>query len=114
MNNSKILDIIVSAFNISFSITQIENVLGIVILCLQIAYICYRVGYNIYKNTKDKKYDKIGDDIFSLEQQLKLMLEKLAEKKNSTTDEIELKKLSEEISRVEKLLEENKDGNSSK
>lgn len=49
--------------SIVVSVQDIYNVLSVILLCLSIASILYRLGYNIYKRIKNKEYDKIDDDI---------------------------------------------------
>lgn len=49
--------------SIVISLQDIYNVLSVILLCLSIASILYRLGYNIYRHFKDKEYDKINDDL---------------------------------------------------
>lgn len=58
----KIETIVGSAF-IAFSLTDIYNILSIIVICLQCLYFIVRAVIAIYNRFKSKQYDKIDDDI---------------------------------------------------
>ena len=51
------------ALGVAFGITNIESILGIVLLVLQVALILWKVGYKVYLRIKYKQLDKIQKDI---------------------------------------------------
>lgn len=51
------------ALGVAFAITNIESILGIVLLVLQVALILWKVGYKVYLRIKYKQLDKIQKDI---------------------------------------------------
>lgn len=51
------------ALGVVFGITNIESILGIVLLVLQVALIIWKLGYKVYLRIKYKQLDKIQDDI---------------------------------------------------
>lgn len=44
-------------------VSDIENVLNLVLLIVSILAILWRAGYAIYQHVRDKRLDKIGDEI---------------------------------------------------
>ena len=64
--NLKICNIIENAtiaLGVAFGITNIESILGIILLVLQVALILWKVGYKVYLRIKYKQLDKIQKDI---------------------------------------------------
>lgn len=62
----KYFDKIESGLNIIsivVSVQNIYNILSIILLCLSIASIIWRLIYQIYNRIKHKEYDKIDNDI---------------------------------------------------
>ena len=51
------------ALGVAFGISNIESVLGIILLSLQVGLILWKVGYKIYLRIKYKQLDKIQKDI---------------------------------------------------
>ena len=51
------------ALGVVFGISNIESVLGIILLVLQVGLILWKVGYKIYLRIKYKQLDKIQKDI---------------------------------------------------
>lgn len=51
------------ALGVAFGITNIESILGIILLVLQVVLILWKVGYKVYLRIKYKQLDKIQDDI---------------------------------------------------
>ena len=51
------------ALGVAFGITNIESILGIILLVLQVALILWKVGYKVYLRIKYKQLDKIQKDI---------------------------------------------------
>ena len=58
------------ALGISIGVEQIESVLGIIILCIQIAWILGKFGYSVYKKIKEKKYSEIKQDVDQVTEEL--------------------------------------------
>lgn len=44
-------------------LSQIESILGIVILSFQVVLVLYKMGYKIYEKIKNKKFDEVDDVI---------------------------------------------------
>lgn len=51
------------ALGVAFGISNIESVLGIILLSLQVGLILWKVGYKVYLRIKYKQLDKIQKDI---------------------------------------------------
>lgn len=51
------------ALGVAFGISNIESVLGIILLALQVGLILWKVGYKVYLRIKYKQLDKIQKDI---------------------------------------------------
>lgn len=51
------------ALGVVFGISNIESVLGIILLSLQVGLILWKVGYKVYLRIKYKQLDKIQKDI---------------------------------------------------
>ena len=58
-----VAELSLNTISIMVASIDIENVLNIILLILSGCSILYRLGYNIYKLIKNKKYDKIDDEI---------------------------------------------------
>ena len=58
-----VAELSLNTISIMVASIDIENVLSIILLVLSVCSILYRLGYNIYKLIKNKKYDKIDDEI---------------------------------------------------
>ena len=50
------------ALGVAFGISNIESVLGIILLSLQVGLILWKVGYKVYLRIKYKQLDKIQKD----------------------------------------------------
>ena len=62
------------------SLTDIQNILSIVLLCIDVAWILFRCGYSIYKKVKEKRYEEIEQDIKDASEQLHDIEEHLNDK----------------------------------
>ena len=58
-----VAELSLNTISIMVASINIENVFNIILLVLSICSILYRLGYNIYKLIKNRKYDKIHDEI---------------------------------------------------
>lgn len=58
-----LLENITIALGVMFGISNIESILGIILLAMQVGLILWKVGYKIYLRIKYKQLDKIQDDI---------------------------------------------------
>ncbi len=99
------VDIVQSAVTLGISYSQIESIMGIVILVVQCCYIAYRCIFNIYTSIKNKEYAKIGDSIITLEDDLLALLKQLEEKSMSTDSEQERADIENKITEVQKLID---------
>ncbi len=62
----RLLDIAETGLNtvgVLIGVSDIENVLNLVLLIVSILAILWRAGYAIYQHVRDKRLDKIGDEI---------------------------------------------------
>ena len=62
----RLLDIAETGLNtvgVLIGVSDIENVLNLVLLIVSIIAILWRAGYAIYQHVRDKRLDKIGDEI---------------------------------------------------
>ena len=100
------VDIAQTAVTLGYSITTIESVMGIVILVVQCCFIAWRLGYSIYQAIKNKQYEKIGDAIITLEDDLIALLKELKEKQSNATTDDEKQEIEAKIEKVEKLIEQ--------
>ena len=62
INKKDIISTSLSVFTGSYALTNIYNVLSIIILVLSIANILWNLGCSIINRTKKKEYDKVDDD----------------------------------------------------
>lgn len=62
MSASKLNDCLI-VLGTYIGISQIESILGIIILCFQIALIIYKASRKVYYLIKDKQYNQIEDTI---------------------------------------------------
>lgn len=62
MNTSKLNDCLI-VLGTYIGISQIESILGIIILCFQIALIIYKASRKVYYLIKHKQYNQIEDTI---------------------------------------------------
>ena len=49
------------ALGAAFGVTQIQTILGIIILSLQVGLMLYKIGLKVYEKIKDKKYDEVPE-----------------------------------------------------
>lgn len=62
----RLLDIAETGLNtvgVLIGVSDIENVLNLVLLIVSILAILWRAGYAIYQHVREKRLDKIGDEI---------------------------------------------------
>lgn len=62
----RLLDIAETGLNtvgVLIGVSDIENVLNLVLLIVSILAILWRAGYAIYQHVRNKRLDKIGDEI---------------------------------------------------
>lgn len=62
----RLLDIAETGLNtvgVLIGVSDIENVLNLVLLIVSILAILWRAGYTIYQHVRNKRLDKIGDEL---------------------------------------------------
>lgn len=99
------VDIAQTAVTLGYSITTIESVMGIVILVVQCCFIAWRLIWSVYSAIKNKQYEKIGDYIITLEDDLIALLKDLKEKSSNAQTDEEKQEIEQKIEKVEKLIE---------
>lgn len=75
----KFMDIaepLLNGMGILVGVSDIENILNIVLLCVSIFAILWRTGYTIYLHVKEKKFDKIGDEIDKAKDEIENLMPK--------------------------------------
>ena len=75
----KFMDIaepLLNGMGILIGASDIENILNIVLLCVSIFAILWRAGYTIYHHIKEKKFDKISDDINNAKDEIENLMPK--------------------------------------
>lgn len=75
----KFMDIaepLLNGMGILVGVSDIENILNIVLLCVSIFAILWRAGYTIYQHIKEKKFDKIGDEIDKAKDEIENLMPK--------------------------------------
>ena len=75
----KFMDIaepLLNGMGILIGASDIENILNIVLLCVSIFAILWRAGYTIYHHIKEKKFDKIDDEIDKAKKELENLMPK--------------------------------------
>lgn len=75
----KFMDIaepLLNGMGILIGVSDIENILNIVLLCVSIFAILWRAGYTIYHNIKEKKFDKIGAEIDKAKDEIENLMPK--------------------------------------
>lgn len=73
--NDKLLDITIP-IACYLGISQIESILGVVLLILQLILILYKCGYKIYLSIKHNKYEEIGTTIEETIEDTKELIER--------------------------------------
>lgn len=71
MNNPR--DFISTSLSVvtgTYALSNIQDMLSIIILILSIANILYNLGYKIYNHIKNKRFDMIDDDIENAKNEL--------------------------------------------
>nr|DAI46663.1 MAG TPA: ATP synthase B chain precursor-like protein [Caudoviricetes sp.] len=63
MKYDNIIDTTLIAIGTALGISQIESILGIIIISIQILWILFKLCYNVYKSIKDKKYEKVKQEV---------------------------------------------------
>lgn len=75
----KFMDIaepLLNGMGILVGVSDIENILNIVLLCVSIFAILWRAGYTIYIHIKQKNFDKIGDEIDKAKDEIENLMPK--------------------------------------
>lgn len=60
----------------SYAIATIQDTLGVIILVLSILNILWNMGYRIYTHIKEKRYEKISQEIETAKEELQKIKEK--------------------------------------
>lgn len=75
----RLLDIAETGLNtmgVLIGISDIENVLNLVLLIVSILAILWRAGYAIYQHVRNKRLDKIGDEIDKAKDEIEKLMPK--------------------------------------
>lgn len=63
MKLEKMIDTFLTTIGLTYGLAQIHEILGIVILVLNICWMISRLAYNIYVKTKNKDFKGIEEDV---------------------------------------------------
>lgn len=63
MKYDNIIDTILIAIGTALGISQIESILGIIIISIQILWILIKLCYNVYKSIKNKKFEQVKQEV---------------------------------------------------
>lgn len=58
-----VLETGLNAIGIAIGVSDMENVLNVILLIISIASILFRAGYAIYQKIKEKKYNEIAKEL---------------------------------------------------
>lgn len=75
----RLLDIAETGLNtmgVLIGVSDIENVLNLVLLIVSILAILWRAGYAIYQHVRNKRLDKIGDEIDKAKDEIEKLMPK--------------------------------------
>ena len=86
MNGSKFVDNALIAIGLAFAISDIESILGIIILILQIIWILAKAIVRIYHAIKEKNGKEVTDSIKDLSEDLTDMKNNLPSQKKEGDD----------------------------
>lgn len=67
---SNTIDTMLITIGAMIGLSDIESLLGIIILCVQIVWIFVKIGIRIYDNVKNKNMNGVVDDIKDLHDEL--------------------------------------------
>ena len=65
-----------NTMGVLIGISDIENVLNLVLLIVSILAILWRAGYAIYQHVRNKRLDKIGDEIDKAKDEIEKLMPK--------------------------------------
>lgn len=63
MKHDNIIDTTLIAIGTALGISQIESILGIIIISIQILWILFKLYYNVYKSIKNKKFERVKQEV---------------------------------------------------
>lgn len=78
-NLSNVIDSVLLVFGFTYALSDIESILGIIILCIQIIWLFSKFFLKVYAKIKNKDYDSIDKDVEDLENELKDKIESTKE-----------------------------------
>lgn len=65
---------------LTIGIANIKDILGIILIALQVAIVLYKAGVSIYKKVKARKYDEILTDLDKAQKELEELKNSLPDK----------------------------------
>lgn len=80
---TNVIDDVLIATGITISLADIHQILSIIILILNVAWILTKLGIKIYQKVKQKKYGEIAEDIQTAKDELTEVDNSLKDKKDS-------------------------------
>lgn len=63
MKVTEIIEDVAIATGLAVSLSDIHQILSIIILVFNVCWILWKVGYRIYEHVKNKRLDKIEDEL---------------------------------------------------
>ena len=87
MNGSKFVDNVLIAIGLAFAISDIESILGIIILIVQLVWILSKAIVRIYHAVKEKNDKEVTDSLKDLSEDLTDMKNNLPSQKKEGDDD---------------------------
>ena len=82
----EIIEDVLIATGITISLSDIHQILSIIILVVDVVWILFKCGLKIYQKIKEKKYSEIAEDIKTASEELKELDNQINESKDSKGD----------------------------
>ena len=86
MKLETMIDTFLTTIGLTYGLAQIHEILGIVILVLNICWMMSRLAYNIYVKVKNKDFKGIEEDVNKTLDDLSSIKDSIAEKEKEKED----------------------------
>lgn len=87
MKLETIIDTFMTTIGLTYGLAQIHEILGIVILVLNICWMLTRLGYNIYIKVKNKDFKGIEEDVNKTLDDLSSIKDSIEQKEKEKEDD---------------------------
>ena len=86
MKVTSIIEDVLIGVGIAVSISDIQQVLSIILLVFNVCWILFKFGYKIYERIKNKQIKEIGDDIKETHDELETLSDSLKDSEQEKED----------------------------